>query len=104
MFATVFAAALAVGVGGIALAQSTATPDTGSEIHGISTGNGRGRTGAGQGQSGTTRQDRADTGNASGQDNAAGPANTAKPTLSKHGQSAGTPPTGRTPAGGIQAQ
>ena len=33
-------------------------PDTGSTIHGLSTGEGRGPTGVGQGQSGTTQQSR----------------------------------------------
>lgn len=80
MLATAAAAALLAG--GAAWAQSTATPDTGSTIHGLSTGNGQGRTGAGQGQAGTTEQDKG------------GPANMEKPSA---GRGAGTlsskPPT-----------
>jgi hypothetical protein len=71
MLATLAVASLFVG--GAALAQSTATPDTGSTVHGLSTGNGRGTTGAGQGQSGTTQQNRG------------GPANTSKPSLGRGG-------------------
>ncbi len=91
MFATLFAGVLAV-AGGAAWAQSTATPDTGSAIHGLSTGKGRGRTGAGQGQSGTTRQDRG------------GPANTSKPAVGGGGQSAGRPSTGEPPPTGTEAR
>jgi len=70
-------------VGGVAAAQSTATPDTGSTVHGLSTGNGRGTTGAGQGQSGTTDQSRG------------GPANTSKPSLGRgQGKVSSRPPTG----------
>ena len=69
MLATLAVATLFVGSG--ALAQSTATPDTGSTINGLSTGNGKGPTGAGQGQSGTTQQDQG------------GPANTSKPSVGK---------------------
>jgi hypothetical protein len=77
------AAATFVLVGGAAFAQSTATPDTGATIHGLSTGNGRGPTGAGQGQSGTTQQDRG------------GPANTEKPSLGRgSGKSSARPTTG----------
>jgi hypothetical protein len=81
MFGTLAVASLFVG--GAALAQSTATPDTGSTIHGLSTGNGRGPTGAGQGQSGTTEQDRG------------GPANTSKPSLGRgSGKLSSRPATG----------
>jgi hypothetical protein len=80
MLATVAAAALLGG--GAAWAQSTATPDTGSTIHGLSTGNGQGRTGAGQGQTGTTEQDKG------------GPANTEKPALGRgQGKLSSKPPT-----------
>jgi hypothetical protein len=88
MLATVGAAALLSGGaalfgGGVAWAQSRGTPDTGSTIHGLSTGGGRGRTGAGQGQSGTTEQD------------LGGPANQEKATLGRgSGKLPGTPTTG----------
>jgi hypothetical protein len=89
-------AVLAVGslfVGGAALAQSTATPDTGSTIHGLSTGNGRGPTGAGQGQSGRTQQDRG------------GPANTSKPSLGRGaGKLSSQPATGEHKPAGNEAR
>jgi hypothetical protein len=82
MLATLAVATLFVGSG--ALAQSTATPDTGSTIHGLSTGNGQGRTGAGQGQAGTTEQNRG------------GPANTSKPSVGRGaGKLSSTPATGQ---------
>jgi hypothetical protein len=91
MLATLAAATLLVG--GAAFAQSTATPDTGATVKGLSTGNGRGTTGAGQGQSGTT------------QENRGGPANTEKPAL---GRGAGVvnarPPTGHKKPVGEQAR
>ncbi len=79
MLATLAASALLVG--GAAWAQSTATPDTGSTLRGLSTGQGRGKTGAGQGQSGTTEQDRG------------GPANTEKPSLGRGGGKLSSSPT-----------
>ncbi|HEY1586397.1 MAG TPA: hypothetical protein VGH63_11970 [Polyangia bacterium] len=89
-------AALAVAslfVGGAAAAQSTATPDTGSTIHGLSTGNGRGTTGAGQGRSGTTQQDRG------------GPANTSKPSLGRGaGKLSSQPATGEQKPVGNEAR
>ena len=91
MLATLAAATLLVG--GAAWAQSTATPDTGSTIHGLSTGNGRGTTGAGQGQTGTTQQDRG------------GPANTEKPTLGRGaGKLSTEPPTGQKKTNDEQAR
>jgi len=76
-----------------ALAQSKATPDTGSAIGGLSTGNGEGETGAGQGQSGTTRQ------------RGAGPVNQSRPELGK-GQNklSSKPATGQKKPKGEEAQ
>jgi len=87
------AAAAAMLVGGAAWAQSTTTPDTGSAIHGLSTGNGRGRTGAGQGMSGTTEQDKG------------GPANQEKPTLGRGaGKLSTKPPTAQKKTNDEQAR
>lgn len=86
-------AAASLFVGGAAAAQSTATPDTGSTIHGLSTGNGRGPTGAGQGQSGTTEQDRG------------APANLSKPSLGRgSGKTAARPSTGESKPVGNEAR
>jgi hypothetical protein len=91
MLATLAVASLFVG--GAALAQSTATPDTGSTIHGLSTGNGRGPTGAGQGRPGTTQQDRG------------GPANTSKPSLGRGaGKVSSQPATGEPKPAGNEAR
>lgn len=91
MLATLAVATLFVGSG--ALAQSKATPDTGSTIGGLSTGNGRGETGAGQGQSGTTDQRHS------------GPANTEKPTLGRgSGKLGSQPSTGHKKPKGVEAQ
>lgn len=68
--------------GGAAWAQSTATPDTGSVLNGISTGMGAG---AGQGVGGVTRQDEG------------APANTSRPARGTGGMTATQPPTGVNP-------